>query len=99
MSYPASTFTFIFLHIHIRKCRNFDLPSSSSVRNRSKNSLVSKKSFILVTFNHYSSFQNKLENLYHNISIYGKFKKKKKHFLGGHAQSGENLGTAVFFFL
>ena len=78
MSHPVSTFT---LHIYISKCRNVDLPSSSSVRNRSKNSLVSKKSFILVKFNHFSSFQNKLE-VYHNISIYGKYLKKKLFIYG-----------------
>ena len=94
MSYPVSTFT---LHIYISKCRNFDLPSSSSVRNRSKNSLVSKKSFIMVKFNHFSSFQDKLEV---SITIFRFMGNSKKNFFpGGHAQSGENLGTAVFFFL
>ena len=82
--------------MYISKCRNFDLPSRSSVRNRSKNSLVSKKSFILVKFNHFSSFQNKLEVSITIFQFMGNL--KKKTFPGGHAQPGENLGTAGFFF-
>ena len=58
---PCKYIYFAYNCIYISKCRNFDLPSSSSIRNRSKNSLVSKTSFILVKFNHFSSFQNKLE--------------------------------------
>ena len=98
MSHPVSTFTLhIFTYIYIIKCRNFDLPSSCSVHNRSKNSLVRKKVFDSGKIQSIFFISKQTRNLYHNISIYGKFKKKTFFSPGGHAQLGENLGTAVFF--
>ena len=74
-----------------------DLPSSSSVRNRSKNSLVSKKSFILVKFNHFSSFQNKLEVSITIFRFMGNLK-KKNFFSRAGTLSREKISELQFFF-